>query len=32
MLEAAGLILRDGRKLVAPWDELQANVSLVAAT
>jgi predicted transcriptional regulator len=32
MLEAAGLILRQGRSLTAPWDELQANVSLVAAT
>ena len=31
MLESAGLLLRDGRKLTAPWDELQANVSLMAA-
>ena len=30
-LEAAGLLMRDGRKLTAPWDELQANVSLMAA-
>jgi predicted transcriptional regulator len=30
MLEAAGLLLRDGRKLTAPWDELQASVSLLA--
>lgn len=30
-LEAAGLLIRDGRKLTAPWDELQANVSLMAA-
>ena len=30
-LEAAGLLIRDGRKLIAPWDELQANVSLMAA-
>jgi predicted transcriptional regulator len=30
-LESAGLLLRDGRKLTAPWDELQANVSLVPA-
>lgn len=30
-LETAGLLLRDGRKLTAPWDELQANVSLTAA-
>lgn len=27
-LEAAGLLIRDGRKLSAPWDELQASVSL----
>ncbi len=27
-LEAAGLLLRDGRKLSAPWDEVQASVSL----
>jgi predicted transcriptional regulator len=32
MLEAAGLLQRDGRKLMAPWDELQANVSLMTAT
>ena len=31
VLESAGLLLRDGRKLSAPWDELQANVSLTAA-
>lgn len=30
LLEAAGLLLRDGRKLTAPWDELQAKVSLMA--
>ena len=30
-LEAAGLLVRDGRKLTAPWNELQANVSLMAA-
>lgn len=30
-LVAAGLLVRDGRKLDAPWDELQANVSLVTA-
>jgi predicted transcriptional regulator len=29
VLESAGLLERDGRKLSAPWDELQANVSLV---
>lgn len=27
-LEAAGLLLREGRRLAAPWDELQASVSL----
>jgi predicted transcriptional regulator len=27
-LESAGLLLRDGRKLSAPWDELSASVSL----
>jgi predicted transcriptional regulator len=27
-LEAVGLLVRDGRKLSAPWDELQASVSL----
>jgi len=30
-LQAAGLLLREGRKLSAPWDELQAHVSLIAA-
>jgi len=30
-LETAGLLLRDGRKLTAPWDALQANVSLTGA-
>ena len=30
-LQSAGLLVRDGRKLSAPWDELQANVSLMAA-
>ena len=28
VLEAAGLLVREGRKLMAPWDELQASVSL----
>jgi predicted transcriptional regulator len=28
VLENAGLLIRDGRKLAAPWDELQASVSL----
>ncbi len=27
-LELAGLLVRDGRKLAAPWDELQASVAL----
>lgn len=31
VLESAGLLVRDGRKLAAPWDELQANVSLITA-
>jgi predicted transcriptional regulator len=29
VLEATGLLIRDGRKLAAPWDELQAHVSLL---
>jgi predicted transcriptional regulator len=29
VLASAGLLVRDGRKLTAPWDELQANVSLM---
>lgn len=28
VLESAGLLVREGRKLTAPWDEVQANVSL----
>lgn len=28
VLEAAGLLVREGRRLSAPWDELQASVSL----
>lgn len=28
VLEEAGLLMREGRKLMAPWDELQASVSL----
>ena len=28
-LLAAGLLIRAGRKLTGPWDELQANVSLM---
>lgn len=31
ILEATGLLLREGRKLSAPWDELQAHVSLLSA-
>jgi len=27
-LEVAGLLVRDGRKLIAPWDEVQASVML----
>ncbi len=27
-LEAAGLLMREGRKLIAPWDEVQASVML----
>ena len=27
-LESAGLLLREGRKLTAPWDELRASVAL----
>lgn len=30
VLESAGLLVRDGRTLTAPWDEVQANVSLTA--
>jgi predicted transcriptional regulator len=29
VLEATGLLIREGRKLSAPWDELQAHVSLI---
>lgn len=31
VLESAGLLLREGRKLSSPWDELQAHVSLMTA-
>ena len=31
ILQSAGLLVRDGRKLTAPWEKLQANVSLTAA-
>ena len=30
-LETSGLLLRDGRKLSAPWDEVQASVALAPA-
>ncbi len=30
VLESAGLLVREGRRLTAPWDEVQANVSLSA--
>jgi predicted transcriptional regulator len=29
VLETAGLLIREGRKLSAPWDALQAHVSLL---
>ena len=29
-LEAGGLLVRDGRRLTAPWNEVQASISLVA--
>lgn len=29
-LEATGLLIREGKKLSALWDELQARVSLLA--
>jgi predicted transcriptional regulator len=29
VLESEGLLLRDGHKLSAPWNELKASVSLV---
>ena len=31
VLESTGLLIRDGRKLSAPWDELIASVSLTTA-
>jgi len=31
VLESAGLLIREGRKLSAPWDELNASVSLNVA-
>jgi predicted transcriptional regulator len=30
VLESAGLLLRDGRKLLVPWDEFSASVPLSA--
>ena len=29
VLESTGLLIREGRKLSAPWDELRAHVSLL---
>ena len=31
ILQSAGLLVLEGRKLTAPWDHLQANVPLMAA-
>ena len=31
-LEAIGLLLREGRKIIAPWDEVQTSVPLSTAT
>jgi predicted transcriptional regulator len=30
VLESAGLLVREGRRLTAPWDKVQANMSLSA--
>ncbi len=30
-LEAGGLLVRDGRRLTAPWNEVQASINLVPA-
>ena len=30
-LETAGLLVREGRRLIAPWNEVQASIDLVAA-
>lgn len=30
-LAAAGLLVREGRRLTAPWSEVQANISLASA-
>lgn len=30
-LESVGLLVREGRKLAAPWDEVQASVNLMPA-
>ena len=32
VLESAGLLVREGRRLTAPWDEVAASVSLAPAT
>ena len=29
-LEAGGLLVRDGRRLTAPWNEVQASINRVA--
>ena len=31
VLESVGLLVREGRKLSAPWDELSASVSLMSS-
>jgi len=30
-LEAAGLLVREGRRLTAPWNEVQASINLASA-
>lgn len=30
-LEAGGLLVRDGRRLTAPWNEVQASINLASA-
>jgi predicted transcriptional regulator len=30
-LEAGGLLLREGRRLSAPWNEVQASINLAPA-
>ena len=31
VLEATGLLIREGRGLLAPWDEVKASVNLAAS-